>query len=176
MYFLLGSSHMERSDYESAIQSFERAQAQMRHYEGRSLLVVSLVGLPMGVLQCIEIAHQFGQIFGWKFDNLDFTVRQRLCEALYAVGRTLKDAGQSFLELVDTLNEEVYMSGPITKWISGECTFTCLIASFKFFCQILATVASPLPKATMVQPRRQNGTMMCRHLLQSSTQALPHCY
>ena len=77
---------MERSDYEGAIQSFERAQAQVRHYEGRSLLVVSLVGLPRGVLQYIEIAHQFGQISGWKFDNLDVTIRQRLCEGFVCDG------------------------------------------------------------------------------------------
>ena len=87
-----------------------------------------------------------------------------------------QDAGGSFLELVDTFNERVYMNGPITEWISGEFTFTCLFSSFKLFCQILAAIASPFPKATMVQPRRQNGTMMCRHLLQPSTQALPHCY
>ena len=45
---------MERSNYEGAMQSFERAQAQMRHDKRRSLLVVSLVSFPMGVLQRIE--------------------------------------------------------------------------------------------------------------------------
>ena len=104
----------------------------------------------MGVLQCIKIAHQFGQMSGWKFDNLDVTIRLCLCEALYAVDRT-RDAGESFLELVDTFSEKVYMSGPITEWISGEFTFTCLFSSFKRFCQILATVASPFLKAAMVQ-------------------------
>ena len=34
---------MERSDYERAIQSFEHGRAQMRHYEGQSLSVVSAV-------------------------------------------------------------------------------------------------------------------------------------
>ena len=47
MYFLLGNSHMERGDYEGAIQSFEHARAQMRHYGGRPLLVVSWVSFLM---------------------------------------------------------------------------------------------------------------------------------
>ena len=49
---------MERSDYEGAIQSFERAQAQMRTYVGHPLLVVSLVSFLMCVLQQIEITHR----------------------------------------------------------------------------------------------------------------------
>ena len=49
---------MARSDYEGAIQSFEQAQAQMRHDEGRSLLVVSLVSFLMRVSQRIEITHR----------------------------------------------------------------------------------------------------------------------
>jgi hypothetical protein len=51
MYLLLGNFQMERSDYEGAIQLFERGQAQMRHYRGRPLLVVSLVSFLVGVLQ-----------------------------------------------------------------------------------------------------------------------------
>ena len=38
------------------------------------------------------------------------------------------DAGKSFLELVNTYDEEVYMHGNIVEWISGELTF-CLFAS-----------------------------------------------
>ena len=58
MHLLLGNSHMERSDYKDAIQSFEHARAQMRHYDGLPLLVISLVSLLMGILQHIEIAHR----------------------------------------------------------------------------------------------------------------------
>ncbi|KAF8122246.1 hypothetical protein EV363DRAFT_1301321 [Boletus edulis] len=76
MYFYLGSLCMERSDYESAIESFEHARAQMQHYGNQPLLMISL-------------------IFGWQFDNIDMTIRQRLCEALYAAGRT-KDAVECF--------------------------------------------------------------------------------
>ena len=58
MYLLLGNAHMERSDYEGAVQLFEHAQAQMRHYGGPPLLVVSLVSFLMGILQRIEIARR----------------------------------------------------------------------------------------------------------------------
>ena len=56
---------------------------------------------------------------GWKFDNLHITVRQRLCEALYAASR-MKDADKSLLEMVNSFDEEVYTSEPITKWVSSE--------------------------------------------------------
>ncbi|KAF8435991.1 hypothetical protein L210DRAFT_3549767, partial [Boletus edulis BED1] len=79
MYLLLGNSQMECGDHDGAIQSFEHARAQMRDYIGRPLFVISL-------------------ITGWKFDNLDITVRQRLCEALNAVGR-INDAAKCFHEL-----------------------------------------------------------------------------
>ena len=59
MYLLFGNSHMERSDYEDAIHSFEHAQAQMRHCGGPPLLLVSLASFLMGALKRIEIAHQF---------------------------------------------------------------------------------------------------------------------
>ena len=49
-------------------------------------------------------------------------IRQRLCESLYAAGRT-KDAGESLLKAVNTLDEEGYMSGPLIKWVSGEFVF-----------------------------------------------------
>ncbi|KAF8435498.1 hypothetical protein L210DRAFT_3551412 [Boletus edulis BED1] len=98
MYLLLGSSQMECGDYERAIHSFERARAQMPDEIGQPLFVVSL-------------------ITGWKFDNLDIKIRQRLCETLLGVGR-IKDAGESLLEIVNTLENKVYMSVPITKWVS----------------------------------------------------------
>lgn len=50
MYLLLGDSRMERSDYDGAMQSFERARAQMRRYEGVPLLSVSLVSISMATL------------------------------------------------------------------------------------------------------------------------------
>ncbi|KAF8548919.1 WD40 repeat-like protein, partial [Imleria badia] len=67
MYLLLGNSQMEASDYKGSIQSFEYARARMQHHTSQPLFVVSMVS-------------------GWKFDNLDITIRQRLCEALCAAG------------------------------------------------------------------------------------------
>ena len=64
---------------------------------------------------------------GWKFENLHITIRQRLCEALYAGGRK-KDAIESLLEMVNTFGEEVYMSEPITKWVSRESIPSICIA------------------------------------------------
>ena len=43
MYFLLGNSCMERSDYEGAIQSFEHAQAQNQYCISPHLWTISLV-------------------------------------------------------------------------------------------------------------------------------------
>ncbi|KAF8432243.1 hypothetical protein L210DRAFT_3558822 [Boletus edulis BED1] len=79
MYLLLGNSQMECGDHGGAIQSFERARAQKRDYLRLPLFAISL-------------------ITGWKFDNLDITIRQRLCEALNAVGR-INDAAKCFHEL-----------------------------------------------------------------------------
>ena len=69
------------------------------------------------------------QISGWNFDNLDVTVRQRLCEALYAAG-CIKEAGESLLDMANTTNEDVYMAGPIVTWVSGKLCYpvplTCI--------------------------------------------------
>jgi hypothetical protein len=78
-------------------------------------------------LQRIETSHPICQISGWKFNDLDITVRQHLCEALYAAGRT-KEAGESLLRMVKTFDEDVYMSGPIAKWVSGKFMFDNLVA------------------------------------------------
>jgi len=125
MRLLLGISHMESGDYTSAIRSFERARAQMRPYSSQVLSVISLVSPPMVVPQSVEIACDLCQISGWKFKNLDITIRQRLCEALYAAGR-IKEAGESLLDIVNIVKEEVYMTGLINTWVSGESCSTCL--------------------------------------------------
>ena len=60
MYFLLGNMHMEGSNYESAIDSFERARVQVRRYENQLPLVVSLVISLTGLMQCVGIPdHRF---------------------------------------------------------------------------------------------------------------------
>ncbi|KAF8555025.1 TPR-like protein [Imleria badia] len=95
MYLLLGNSQMETSDYEGAIQSFERGRAQMRHHTSRTLIVVSLIS-------------------GWKFDNLGITIRQRLCDALYISGRT-KAAVECFHRMKSELGEKT-MYGEHRDW------------------------------------------------------------
>ena len=54
-------------------------------------------------------------------------IPKRLCDSLYAAGRT-KDAGESLLKMANTLDEERYMSGPLIKWVSGELCSTCFLA------------------------------------------------
>ncbi|KAF8550490.1 hypothetical protein OG21DRAFT_1513946 [Imleria badia] len=98
MYLLLGKLQLEKSNYESAIQSFEHARTQTRSCVGPDLSAISLIS-------------------GWKFDELDITVQQHLCDALYAAGRR-NDATESLLKMVNTLDEAVYMSGPLIKWVS----------------------------------------------------------
>jgi tetratricopeptide (TPR) repeat protein len=122
MYLLLGNLRMESGDYEGAIRSFERARAQIRPRTSRALLVVSLVSSLTAVLQRIEMTYELWQISGWKFDDLDITVRQRLSEALYAAGR-IKDAGESLLNIVNTVDEDVYMTGAIITWVSGKSRY-----------------------------------------------------
>ncbi|KAF8128156.1 hypothetical protein EV363DRAFT_1085280, partial [Boletus edulis] len=97
MHLLLGNSYIGCSDYEGAITSFERARAQMRHHKSPSLMVVTL-------------------IFGWKFDNLNITIQQRLCEALYAAGRT-KDAIECFHQMTNELGEETNSEGEHLEWV-----------------------------------------------------------
>ena len=46
MYLLLGKSHMEHKEYESAIDLLERARAQEQHYQNPLPLMVSLVISP----------------------------------------------------------------------------------------------------------------------------------
>ncbi|KAF8123581.1 hypothetical protein EV363DRAFT_1356177 [Boletus edulis] len=127
MYLLLGDSQMESGDYERAIQSFERARAQMPHDIGQPLFAISLVT-------------------GWKFDILDVMIQQRLCEALYTVGR-IKDAGESLLEMVNTLEDKVYTSVPITKWVSD------------FARQCLSTLEND-GHATSNAPQQANPSML----------------
>jgi hypothetical protein len=49
-------------------------------------------------------------------------MQQHMCDAFYAAGRT-QDASESLLKMVNTLDDAVYMSGPLIKWVSGEFMF-----------------------------------------------------
>ncbi|KAF8123182.1 hypothetical protein EV363DRAFT_1587463 [Boletus edulis] len=58
-----------------------------------------------------------GEMTGWEFNDFDFRSRQRLCEALLAVGRT-DDAGQFLLEMVNIFGSKLYMSEANVKWVA----------------------------------------------------------
>ena len=122
---------MERSNYGGAIQSFERAQAQMRHDEGRSLLVISLVGFLMAVLQRIEITC-FDRYPG---GNLIISTPQfgSVCEAWHAAGRT-KDAVECFHQMTAELGGDVVLYGEDSEWVN-EWSRTCRRLR-NIFCQI----------------------------------------
>jgi hypothetical protein len=91
-------------------------------------------------------------------------IRQRLCDSLYAVGRT-KDAGESFLKMINTLDGEGYMSEPLGKWVSGELMFSQFgCRGFETSPQISPTDTSPLSKVT--RPRTYPSTMKRRHFEQ----------
>ena len=40
----------------------------------------------------------------------------------------MKEAGESLLKMVKTFDEDVYVSGPIAKWVSGKLTFHDMVA------------------------------------------------
>ena len=52
------------------------------------------------------------------------TIYRVICERLEAVDR-VSDAVECFLEMMSELGGEVYVSGPMTEWVSGEFVF-CL--------------------------------------------------
>ncbi|KAF8557550.1 hypothetical protein OG21DRAFT_276787 [Imleria badia] len=115
MCLLLGNTRMESGDYEGAFESFGNAQAQIRHHTGRPLLMISLIS-------------------GWKFDDLSTTIRQRLCEALYAMGRT-KDAVGCFHEMMSESGREATLHGEHMKWVLGEWSCMPCRRLRDIFCQ-----------------------------------------
>lgn len=108
MYLLLGNKHIESSDYQGAIQLFEHAQDQMQYYVGPPLISISLVCFLPITSHHLHASHCLQQISGWKFDDIGIKIQQRLCEALFAAGRT-KKAGESLLNIVNTFDEKVYL-------------------------------------------------------------------
>ena len=122
MYLLLGNSRLESGDYIGAIQLFERARVQTRYHASPGLSMVSLVSFLMAILKSTQTVRNIWQVSGWKFDDLAITVRQRLCEALYTAGR-IKEAGECLLAIVNTVDEDVYMTGPFVAWMSGKSCY-----------------------------------------------------
>ncbi|KAI9567960.1 hypothetical protein HD554DRAFT_853796 [Boletus coccyginus] len=96
MYLLVGNLRMECRDYDGATQSFERAQAKMRHHTSQPLSMISLMS-------------------GWKFDNLGTAVQRGLCEALYEAGRT-KDAVKCFHQMNSEFGGETNPHSEHSEW------------------------------------------------------------
>ena len=55
-----------------------------------------------------------------------------MCERLEAIDR-LADAIECFHEMTSKLGGEVYMSKPMTEWVSGKLCSTCLSAIYSTF-------------------------------------------
>ena len=88
---------------------------------------------------------------GLQFTLPRVTIYRDICERLEAIDR-VTDAIECFLEIMSELGGEVYMSGPMTEWVSGQCVF-CLFRShtFNLFGQISPTDVSPLSGATVTR-------------------------
>ena len=162
MHLLLGNSHMESRDYNSAVRSFE-PQAQMRPHTSAELLQVSLVSFLPTIQQCTETDHYLCQISGWKFDNLTTTIQHQLSEALHAAGHT-KRAGEAVLEIANCFSDEMYTSNGLSKWVFSKFmhhAYGC--RAYKTSPQISCNVASPLETARVIQPLRRLETIFLHH-------------
>ena len=107
----------------------------------------------------ISISFCSGTRRGIDTDGLQFTlprvtIYRVVCERLEAVD-PVTDAVECFHEMMSELEGEVYMSGPMTEWVSGEFMLYLFVChTYNPFGQISLTGASPLPGAAV----------MCRRL------------
>ena len=150
MLLLLGSSRMDSGDYTGAIQILERARGQTRYHTSETLS--SLTGkLPnRHVSWLVNTARNLSQISGWRFDDLDTTVQQHPCDALYAAGR-INEASKALINILYTVDEDVYLTGYNITWVSGESIYS---SSFYLFDirQTSFNDVSPLQKAVLIPP------------------------
>jgi hypothetical protein len=87
----------------------------------------------------------------WQFTLPRVTIYRVLCEHLEAIDR-VTDAIECLLEMTSELGGEVYMSRPITEWVSGEFMFYLFVFhTYTLFGQISLTNVSPLPGATVTR-------------------------
>ena len=65
--------------------------------------------------------------------------------------------------MANTFEDEIYVSKPVIKWVSGEVMYHQFgYCAFKFLPQISPTDVSPLPKVAVTHPRRPPDPMKCR--------------
>lgn len=97
---VLGFMYMKNGNYGRAIPLIERA---------RNLAPKNKQCPP---LQTISL------IFGWSFNRPDIATQQRLCETLYAEGRTT-EVVEILLNIVKTSDEEIQVNKATTDWIAN---------------------------------------------------------
>ncbi|KAI6144211.1 hypothetical protein BKA82DRAFT_2383267 [Pisolithus tinctorius] len=103
---VLGVMYMKMGNYGCAIPLIERAKNLAPKRERcPPLVTISL-------------------IFGWSFNGLDIVAQQRLCETLYAEGRTA-EAVEILLNIIRTSDEEVQGSKETSDWIA-DFTKKCI--------------------------------------------------
>jgi hypothetical protein len=79
------------------------------------------------------------------------TIYRVICERLEAIDR-VTDAIECFLAMTSELGGEVYMSGPMTEWVSGEFMFHLFVChTFNIFGQISPTDVSLLSGAMLTR-------------------------
>ena len=106
----------------------------------------------------VSISFHSGAPRGIDTDGLQFilprvTIYRVICERLKAIDR-VTDAIECFHEMMSELAGEVYMSGPMTEWVSGEFVFNLFAChTFNHFGQISPTDVSPFPGATVTRRR-----------------------
>ena len=163
MHLLLGNSHMESRDYNTAVQSFELARGQVRPHTSAELLQLSQVSLLPTIQQCTETDRYLRQISGWKFDNLGTTIQRQLCEALYAAGH-MKRAGEAVLEIVNSSGDEMCTSDVLSEWVLGKfIRYACSCRAYKTSLQISHNDTSPLETARAIQPLMHLETIFLHH-------------
>ena len=91
---------------------------------------------------------------GLQFTLPRVTIYRAVCERLEAIER-VTDAIECFDEMMSGLGGEVYLSGPMTEWVSGEFMFYLVVCrTFNVSGQISPTDVSQFPEATVRRQRR----------------------
>ena len=85
---------------------------------------------------------------GLQFTLPRATIYRAICERLETINR-VTDTIECFYKMMGELGGEVYTSGPMTEWVSGEFVFyRSVYRTFNLFGQISPTDVFPLPTVT----------------------------
>ena len=90
---------------------------------------------------------------GLQFTLPRVTIYRVICECLEVSDR-VTGVIECFHEMMSELGEEIYMSGPMTEWVSGEFMFYLFVYhTFNFSGQTSPTDVSLLPRAQVTRLR-----------------------